>query len=471
MANKSTTAQQVNAIAQEAGLPISVHDTAAYATPQAQADETGKTVYTLQDFGAALLSRMNWVNEFVQVYNRIAYEVISSKVWENPLAFLFKTQNFGYGIEELFINIAKPLAYDPFGKGESVWERVMPDVRNYMHIVNIKFYVEQTIYDEGLRTAFTSEQSWTMFRDKLVANITSSMSLALYKAAKYMLALYAVETGVIRIPIADYKAKPNEATKALIVASNEMTFAKEDYNPAGVVNFAPKDRQYLFVTPDFDAEQTVDVYAYMFNVPVDQVPSRKIMIDNLWEHDYDTLNGMFEGGVPHVFTDDESEALTNIPAMLVADDLLFFYKLFDRWTAPFNDKMLYWNYRHHWQGTLSYSPFACGAALYTGDETQPTALFNPYASQNITVGRDNLFKVLPSFTIGSFAKRVKVDGVVTGTGLVAKEGYPGWYQAVNTKGATAAITYTYTPETAVQADGGDDETTASLTLTINVKVI
>lgn len=416
--------------------------------------------FTPQNFAEYLSKNSSLWNAFAQVYNRIAFTVITSRVWENPLAFLFKKQDFGYAIQEVFINLAKPLKYDPWGKGERQWKRVMPDVRNMMHVLNIATFVKQTVYDQGLRTAFTNETEWTIFRDKLVDAITDGLSLALYSAAKYTLALYNMETGVVSVPIPDYVATPSAATKALLEISEDMTFNKRDYNPAGVYNFCPKERQYLFVTPKFNATQNVDVLAYMFNIEKGELPQRKITIDNFWEHDYDMLGELFIGGVPHVFTDDEITSLKNIPAMLVADDLLFFYNLFERWEAPWNSEFLYWNYMHHWQGTMSYSPFACGVALYTGTPGNVTEIFNPYGTTELTVGRDNMMQVLESHTVGAFAERTYIAADVTGDALTPDESHPGWYHVSNKKNDTATITYTYTP------DSGD-----ALTLTINVTVV
>lgn len=443
---------------------------------------------TPTQFGNYLNQHQNWVNEFINAYGMVAYQVITSRVWENPLDFLFKKQEFGYGIEELFVNLAKPLAYDPWGKGEEQWQRVMPDVRNMMHVINIKTYVEQTVYDEGLRTAFTSQGEWDNMKDQIVASVTDGLSVALYGAAKYLMALYAIETGVITISIPDYVSNPSIATEELQVASDEMTFKKPDYNPAGVYNFCPKNRQYLFVTPRFNAKQSVEVLAYMFQIQEGELPQRKILIDNFWEHDYDTLNEMFVGGVPHVFTDEEVTALKQVPALMCADDLFMFYNQVTRWEAPWNSKKLYWNYMHHWQGTMSYSPFACGVCLYTGTPGNVTSIFNPYGTTEITMGRDNLTKILQAHTVGLFSTHAFLDGVVSGDGLIALEDHPGWYQASNHKGDTATITYTYegddissdalpsdasapNSDEEKASDSADDAATSSLTLTINITII
>lgn len=466
--------QDINALSAMAEKSVGSQLPRVSATGQPPTGYLGDATFmTPSEFGKYLMQNQNWTNEFINAYCMIAYQVISSRVWQNPLEFLFKKQEFGYAIEELFVNLAKPLAYDPWGKGEEQWKRVMPDVRNMLHIVNVKTLVKQTVYDEGLRTAFTNETAWGNFRDQLVSAVTDGLSVALYSAAVYLTALYACETGVITLPVADYVTNPKSATVALQVASDKMTFKTRDYNPAGVYNYCPKERQYLFVTPEFNATQDVEVLAYMFQIEKGELPQRKIMINNFWEHDYDMLDEMFVGGVPHRFTEEEITALKQVPAMLFADDLLFFYNLFSRWGAPWNDEKLYWNYMHHWQGTMSYSPFACGAVLYTGTPGNVTEIYNPYGNTEISIGRDNMMRILPAHTVGLFSKHTFIDGEVSGDGLVPLPDHPGWYQASNKKGDTATITYSYTgADVSYNENTGDGEgTEPSLTMTVNVKII
>lgn len=449
MANTMTYGDEVNAIVD--AMPQYINE---------QLPRVGVNGATPMDVYNALATDQKWLNEFSDAYLRIAFVVISSRVWENPLDFLVKKQNYGFAIEELFVNLAKPLAYDPWGKGEEQWRRVMPDVRNMLHVVNVKFFGKKTVYDEGLRTAFTNESEWSRFRADLVASVTDTLNVSIYSGIVYMISLYLVETGSVNIPIADYNTSPKQAVEKLKVASDKMTFKSRRYNPAGVYNHCSKEDQYIFVTPEFDAKMDVDVYAYMFGPAYGELPQRKIMINTFAEHDYSVLNAIYVGGVPKVFTEDEIEYLKNVPALLVDKDFLFIYNLFDRWGAPWNDEKLYWNYMHHWQGTMSYSPFACGVALYTGNVKNPTSIQNPYGKTAINIGRDNMFYVIPAIVNGLGSQNVLVDGVVAGEGLKAVANNPGWYQATNTAGDKATITYSYTP-----ADGD------ALTLEINVSVI
>lgn len=420
----------------------------------------GDGVNTPLEFYSKLSEKQDWLNEFVDAYIKIAYTVITSRIWENPLDYLVRSQPFGGAVEELFVNLAKPLAYDPWGRGEEQWERVMPDVRNMLHLVNVKFFAKKTVYDEGLRTAFNSEGQWDAFRNDLVASVTDTLNVSIYNAIKYLFALYVTETSAVNMGIANYETDPKDAAKKIQVVSNKMTYKTTQYNPAGVYNYCPKDRQMLVVTPEFDAAMNVELYAYMFGPDYAKMPKRVIMFDDFYTHDYDWLNNIFAGGVPKKFSDEEIAYLKGVPGAIIDRELFMVYKLFDRWDAPWNGQKLYWNYMHHWHGTMSYSPFACGVTLYVGNVKEPTRIINPYGKDKIKIGRDNMFNLMQAIATGTGASRILVDGVVSGDALTADPNYPGWYKASNKSGDTATITYTYTP-----ADGD------AITLTVNIEVI
>lgn len=396
----------------------------------------------LRAFGESIKNNDLFLTKFGGLMIRIASRKIVSKFYENPLEFLFEEQDYGIGIEEVFINITKPMKYDPFGEGEEVWKRNIPDIRSVLHIINIKTLWEQTIYTYELLKAFNSLASWDDFKSKLISNILSSMNAGLYKAVKYLIALYMVETGVVFRSIGNYNANPKEATVQLQEISDDFTFLKRGYNPAGVENHTPKEDQYLFVTPSFNAKQDVEVLAYMFQIEKGELPMRKILVDDFWNHDYETLDNMFTQR-PRRFTEQEIELLKKIPAFICDRGLLFIYRFLTFASQPFNDRKLYWNHYQHFQGTMSYSPFANAVALYEGDAQEATKIMNPYGVDSIEVGRDNQFYPRTAMSTGFMAVHEPAEVSVTGNGLKPIPHMPGWYQASNDEGNISTITYTY----------------------------
>lgn len=432
MASKTTIEKEaaiLNGIAEEAGLSDSL--------PFVTSEDD------VCDFGRVLNDNFDYRNKFINIFFRIAYRAISNVAWENPLNFIFKRTEFGVGVEEVFEALSKPIAYDAFGEGEVVWKRVMPDVRSVLHLINVKTMIKKTIYAHEMKTAFNSYNEWVSFHESLLRRMYDSLQDALYQACVYIIALYMVEVGTVYKSIPDFETNPKAATKALYYLSNKMRFNSSKFNPFGVRTSAPKNNQYLFVTPEFDASQNVEVYAYMFNIERGETGTRVIMIDSFADHNYDLLNNMFTGGVPKVFSQEEVNTLKKIPAFLCDKELLMFYDVDTEASTIYNNEKRYWNNFLHYTGILSYSPFRNAVALYTGEEAAPVKIFNPYGETTITVGRDNMFYVMPAMTTGGMSPKQQATYEVAGAALSPIPEKPGWYQVSNKAGDTATITYSY----------------------------
>lgn len=423
---------------------------------------------SLKKFGEIILNNPDYINEFSNMINRIAEVVVWNRAWRNPLEFLFKDGEYGDSIEEVFVNTAKLMGYDPYGDGADQWKRVPPDVRVAMHVMNVFFYTEQTVYDKGLKRAFISFEGFNSFFQGIITAMYNALSKGLFQAAKYVLARYIIDAGAAG-QLIEEGAEPEEYTIAMKTATSPMSFLSSKYNAAGVDSFSTVDDLYLFVTPNFDARQDVEVLAYMFNVELGMMPYRKIVLDDLWNFRYDMLNEIFQGGVEQ-FTDDEIAKLKSVKAIMADKNLLLLYDMHHSSEVARNKLKLYENYFMHFWGIMTYSPFAnCFVfAEGTPDDTV-TSWKNPYGKTEITVGRDNRFFAIPATAYGVFTEQESVEPTVSGTGLVAITGHSGWYQAVNTRGATATITYAV-------PDNGKKETSEGAgdgmqPLVINVKVV
>lgn len=396
---------------------------------------------SLRAFGNYVLSDSDFINEFSKLINRIAEVVIWNRAWNNPLQFLMKDGEYGNSIEEIFVNTARIMGYDPYGDGADQWKRVMPDVRSMLHVMNVKFYTEQTVYDTGLKQAFLSFESFSSFFQGIITAMYNAISKALYVATKYVLARCVIDTGAPGTMVAP-GSSPEEWTVALKTMTTAMTFLKPNYNSAGVDSFSTIDDLYLFVSPEFDARQDVEVLAYMFNVELGRMPYRKIALDDFWDMRYDLLDEIFKGGVQR-FTDDEVAKLKSIKAILCDKNLLLLYDMHHSSECTRNKLKFYTNYYMHFWGTMSYSPFANMMVFAEGTQgTEVTSWKNPYQDLQIEVGRDNRFFAIPAVAYGMFTLQEIVEPTISGTGLSAIPGHNGWYQASNNRGDTATITYT-----------------------------
>lgn len=412
-------------------------------------------LYSLREYGNVVMGSEKYISEFTGTFLKIAMMTIVSKVFENPFNVFFKKYDYGVGIEEVFVNIAKPQAYDPWGDGSVVWQRVMPDVRSCLHLLNTQFQVKQTVYEMQISEAFYSFESMNEWWLGIIRAINNGVTTTIYSICKYMMAMSSLDSGTATLFLD--KTNPKNSVKAMKALSSKLKFPSTLYNRAAVKNFVNKENLYLFVTPEFNAELEVDVLAYMFNVEYGKVDFHIIEVDDFFNHDYDILGNALSEGVPHVFTQTEMNKLENIQAILCSENYLFFYNFKYRQSSNYNQDKLNWNLITTWMGSISTSPFEPAIAMTYETPGTPTGITNPYPSENITVGRMNMFFANDTKLTGQFLKNKVISPVVAGAGLIPVEGKPGWYQASNNKGDKATITYT--------------NTSPSLSLVVNVEVV
>lgn len=399
-------------------------------------------LYGLRAYGEKVMESPDYISEFTGTFFKIAMMVIYNKVFENPFDIFFKKIDYGVGVEEVFVEISKPLKHDPFGDGAKVWERVMPDAHNKLHLLNVDFDVIKTVYEKEIAEAFYSYEGMNSWWSAIITSINNGVSTTIFSICKYMIAWSALDQGTATLYLDE--TNPRKTVKSLKALSTKLKFPSPLYNRAGVNNFTNKRDLYLFVTPEFNAELEVEVLAYMFNVEYGKVDFHVIELDDFTTHDYNALGNAFPNGLPHEFTDEELEALGKMQGLLCSRDYLFFYNFRYRQSSKYNDRKGYWNLFTRWNGMVSTSPFEPAVAMLYGDAPVATGISNPYNSDKLRVGRMNLFYAYPAKLNGILTETKNIVPTVTGTGLLQQEGMPGWYQASNNKGDTATLTYTST---------------------------
>lgn len=395
---------------------------------------------TLQAFGKYILQNGDVLNEFTNLIARIFEVRIWNMVWENPLAFVFNDGDWGDSIEEIFVNTAKVFGYDPYGRGEEMWKRVPPDVRTMIHRMNAKFFAKGTIYDANLRKYFLSYDKFYDFFQAQITSLYNAINIALYQSIKYIIARALLSTSAAGVHI-EAGANPNEYTKKLKEFTSNLGFLTDKYNAAGVDNYTPLDNLYLLVTPEFDATQSIDVLAYMFQIDQAQLPYKKIVIDSWTDWRWDYIQEVFIDGVEE-FTQEEIVALKRLKAVLLDNRGIIAYDMYHSSEVARNKEKLYENYWIHMFATLSFSPFANMIAFVEGDAgAELSAWKNPYGALKIQAGRDNRFYARPAIAHGLFTEQVNVFPEVDGDALIPSPSHPHWYTVSEKRGATATLTY------------------------------
>lgn len=309
------------------------------------------TASNIRDIGDIIRGNLQVANEFLSVLvNRIARVMITSRLYENPLASFKKgTERYGDIIEEIFVNIANANEYDPQIASREVYKREIPNIDAMYHKMNSQLFYKATIQDDSLTKAFTSENG---FRT-LIAGIVDS----LYSGANFDEFISMKELFSANKPYFAYVKTdaPTVATAHNIVTnikatSNILTFMSDKYNRFGVKNFTPRDRQVLLIRADVDALIDVNVLASAFNMNKAEFMGRRIVVD------------------------DFGTGMENVYAVLCDETFLIVVNNLDRFTEQYNAQGLYWNYFWHVWRTYAVSPFSNAIAFTSGAITEGTAV-------------------------------------------------------------------------------------------------
>lgn len=312
-------------------------------------------------------------NQFLNaLVNRIALVRVQSITFNNPYSRLKKGYlEFGETVEDIFVNIAKVVDYDP-DKGEGrEFKRSIPDIRSQFHIMNWRVMYPVTIQDEDLRRAFLSEQGVTELIAKIDDSVYNAAEYDEFLLFKYLIIKAATKGQMYPVAVDDSDMK-NYAT-AFRSKSNIITFPKTEYNAAGVKNNTPRGRQVIFMDSDFNARYDVDVLAAAFNMDKATFTGSLFLIDDFTTFDNDRFAVIrdYSDGIEEV-TADELTLMKDVKAVLLDENWFQCYDNMNKFTEKYVASGLYWNYFYHTWKTISSSQFA--NALVFVANTATTAL-------------------------------------------------------------------------------------------------
>lgn len=339
---------------------------------------------SIREIGAIMMDYPNLQNEFLNaLVNRIGRVILSSKSYSNPWSMFKRGMlEFGETIEEVFVNIAKPFEYDVEAAESEVFKREIPDVRAAFHILNYKKFYKTTVQQEQLRQAFLSWDGITNLITKIIDSMYTAANYDEFLVMKYMVAKQILTGQLYPVTIS---AITNQATAKSAVAkikgvSNNFEFMTNKYNRANVHTHTVKDDQYLIMNADIDALVDTEVLAASFNMSKAEFMGHRVLVDGFGELDFDRLDQIFKDTESYVkFSDEELEALNEIPCVIVDKDWFMILDNMYNFTGQYNGQGLYWNYWYHVWKTFSVSPFANNAVFVPGTPTVTSVSITPSA--------------------------------------------------------------------------------------------
>jgi hypothetical protein len=336
---------------------------------------------SVREIGAIIMQYPALQNEFLSaLVNRIGMVLVTSKLYRNPWAFMKQGMlEFGETIEEIFVNIAKPFEFNQERSETTIFKREIPDVRAAFHVMNYTKFYKATISNDQLRQAFLS---WNGITD-LIARIVDAMYTGAnydeFITMKYLLAKHLIAGNIYANQIDTVSTENMKSIVATIKGvSNSLEFLSNKYNYNGVETYTNKSDQYILVNAKFDATMDVEVLASAFNMDKAEFMGRRVLVDSFGNLDNARLKLLFAEDPNFTeISEDDLQALDNIPAVMVDRYFFMIFDNFYNFTEQYNGEGLYWNYWYHTWKTFSISPFHNAVVFVPGEPSITSVTVEP----------------------------------------------------------------------------------------------
>lgn len=450
----------LNAIRNDIGGAYAAAVPVAYAEGQivdGQPVNRERALQRLRDIGEVITSYQAHTNAFLdQLVNRIAYTLISSRLYRNPwAAFKRGYMELGETVEEVFVNLASAHQFDPEVAETEVYKRELPDVRAAFHTMNYQKFYKVTISRSELRMAFLTFDGLNNLVSKIIETLYTGANYDEFLMMKYLIAKNALSGHMATqtIPVATLE-NADQIVSSLRMLSQDVQYMSTNYNYAGVTTYSDMSSQYLILSNAFSSIIDVGSLARAYNLDRAELLSRTIGVNNFQFTGPELkrlANLIFDDESLEVFTADELTSLSTIQALLIDKDWFMIFDNEDFMDAQKNAQGLYFNHFYHVWKTFSSSPFNTAIVLtsdpqtVTGVAVEPanaTAKKNTQTQFSATVTGTPMVNKAVTWTIDSEVSKIDNRGVVTVSGKETKASLTVTATSVAdpTKTATATLT-------------------------------
>lgn len=356
--------------------------------------------------GQIIYGNPSFANQFVNsLVNRIAFALMESATFNNPYNILKKgVIEFGETIEDIFVNIAQVVEYDPNKAKNREFARTFPDIRTAFYKMNWRVMYPVTVQDQDLYNAFSSVEGVTDLITKIVESIMRAYEYDEFLLFKYMI-IKAVSSGKM-YPVAVDNSNLSNYASAFKSYRNMLQFMKEDFNEAGVKNNTDDSNLCVFLDANFDAQFDVNVLASAFNMDKANFIGRRFLIDDWDTFDNDRWNAIREAtidaqngdmtGIVEEVTDAELAIMSKVHGIMIDER---WFQVYDNRAVMKQKEVasgLYWNYFYHSWKTIAHSPFANAIVFVENTATtSPLASFKMIVTDVSKVGTASVVNLVP----------------------------------------------------------------------------
>ncbi|MEE0930474.1 MAG: hypothetical protein UIM53_05695 [Acutalibacteraceae bacterium] len=299
--------------------------------------------------GNALQAYTLAYNEFCELLvNKIGKTLLESKLFKNKLARFKKgTVLTQQDVEEIFIGMAKAEgSYNPAGPNP-LGRRELPDIKVIYHRQNRQDYYAISIGDIDFIRVFRSEATFESFMAELINSVYSGAEYDEWVAMKELLGSYDGYFDV-QVPAITEDVAAKTATKfvkTLRKIVQDLGFASEKHNKAGVKTWTKAEDLVLLINKDVIAEIDVEVLAKAFNMGKTDIQVEIIPMDDFG-------------------------SLTDTYGLLVDKDFFRVWDTLSHMEPQRNAQGLFTNYFYHVHQILSLSTFKNAVRLTTKAVTE-----------------------------------------------------------------------------------------------------
>lgn len=318
-------------------------------------------------------------NQFINsLVNRITFVVVRSAIFNNRYKKLKKGEfEYGETIEEIFVEIAQVLNYDPEEAANREFKRYIPDVRSAYHVINWRVVYPITIQYEDLKAAFLSENGMESLITKIIDSVYRAAEYDEFLLFKYLL-IKAVSHGkMYPVAVGNTDVSTTDAAIAFRSIGNKFSFMRREFNLAGVRNNVPDGKLAIFMDTDFNATFDVKELAAAFNMDKADFIGSLFLIDDWTTFDNERFAEIRSKstGLEEV-TEAELTLMKNVAAISLDEDWFQFYDNYDRLKEKDVASGDYWNYFYHVRKTISSSPFSNAVVFVKGNPIAAPASFD-----------------------------------------------------------------------------------------------
>lgn len=325
------------------------------ATPAYQNAVPVATAANIQEVGNPILAYQSTQNEFLSaLVNKIAFTLVSNKMYNNPLAFLKKgAVPLGLDVEDIYTNPATGADYEP-NNFQGILTPQNPDVKAAYYRRNRRTKYKVTIKNEQLTAAFRSWGDLEALIAAIVNSLYNGNTIGEFNLVKELLgtAISGVKVQQVVAPVPVDEATAKTFSQTLRGVSYGMTFPSSNYNGYAlnggtgnpVVNWCDISDQVIIVQADVAANVDVQMLAAAFNLSYADYLAQQVIVDNFGD-------------------------ATNVLAVVADRKAFQIRENLRKMTEFYNSEVMAWTYWYHCWDTYALSPFENMAAIVTAKYT------------------------------------------------------------------------------------------------------